>query len=208
MAKDKDKKKSKKKDKAKGKLGKSDFLKEVKSKKDEIKSKRSKKKSDKSKTTPSAGAESKKGSGLSQQAEAVKSAVTNAASNAAANVTNAATSITREITSKVARHATEPQLESFEMPDDQTLFALANLFKIFSDPTRLRILFSLVDGPRCVADISEAAGVTQGATSHQLRSMKQEHLVDFERDGKQVFYSLSDNRVQTLLAQGLSYIGE
>lgn len=213
--KDKDKKKGKKKDKAKGKLGKSDFLKEVKSKKDEIKSKRSKKKSAKDKPTPDKDAEAKKGSGLSQQAEAVRTAVTNAAtsvgtaaSNAAANVTNAATNITREITSKVARHATEPQLESFEMPDDQTLFSLANLFKIFSDPTRLRILFSLVDGPRCVADISAAAGVTQGATSHQLRSMKQEQLVDFERDGKQVFYSLADNRVQTLLAQGLSYIGE
>lgn len=113
-----------------------------------------------------------------------------------------------EAASTGAKHASTYQLETFEIPAEETLFNLASLFKIFSDPTRLNILFSLVDGPRCVADISAAAGVTQGATSHQLRSMKQEHLVDFERDGKQVFYSLADNRVQTMLAQGLSYIGE
>ena len=81
-------------------------------------------------------------------------------------------------------------------------------FTIFADPTRLKILFSLVEGPKCVADISAAAGVTQGATSHQLRNMKQESVVDFVRDGKQVIYSLADDRVQALLAQGLSYIDE
>lgn len=88
------------------------------------------------------------------------------------------------------------------------LYGLSNLFKIFADPTRLKILFSLVEGPKCVADISAAAGVTQGATSHQLRNMKQESVVDFVRDGKQVIYSLADDRVQALLAQGLSYIDE
>lgn len=226
MAKDKDKKKNKKKDKAKKKLANSDFLKEVKSKTDEMKSKLDKKKADKESAAAEREVEPKKGIDFSQQAEAVKAAVTSAAanvtnaasntaanvasvaSNTAANVANAASNLTREITSKVAKHSTEPTLESFEIPDEETLFKLANLFKIFSDPTRLKILFSLVDGPRCVADISEAAGVTQGATSHQLRSMKQEQLVDFERDGKQVFYSLADNRVQTLLARGLTCIGE
>ena len=88
------------------------------------------------------------------------------------------------------------------------LYGLSNLFKIFADPTRLKILFSLVEGPKCVADISAAAGVTQGATSHQLRNMKQESVVDFVRDGKQVIYSLADDRVQALLAPGLSYIDE
>ena len=88
------------------------------------------------------------------------------------------------------------------------LYGLSKLFKSFADPTRLKILFSLVEGPKCVADISAAAGVTQGATSHQLRNMKQESVVDFVRDGKQVIYSLADDRVQALLAQGLSYIDE
>ena len=95
---------------------------------------------------------------------------------------------------------------NFKMPSEESLFSLANLFKIFADPTRLKILYSLVEGPKCVADIAHAAGVTQGATSHQLRSMKQERLVDFVRDGKQVIYSLADDRVQTLLSQGYSYI--
>ena len=94
------------------------------------------------------------------------------------------------------------------MPEENMLYGLSNLFKIFADPTRLKILFSLVEGPKCVADISAAAGVTQGATSHQLRNMKQESVVDFVRDGKQVIYSLADDRVQALLAQGLSYIDE
>lgn len=93
-------------------------------------------------------------------------------------------------------------------PDDEGLTKLSSFFKIFADPTRLRILYALAEGPKCVADIAAAAGVTQGATSHQLRSMKQEKLVDFERDGKQVIYSLADDRVQTLLAQGYSYINE
>lgn len=99
-----------------------------------------------------------------------------------------------------------PEPEPLEMPDEERLFSLANLFKIFSDPTRLRILYALAEGPKCVADISEAAGVTQGATSHQLRSMKQEHLVDFVRDGKQVIYSLADDRVEDLLRQGEAYL--
>lgn len=106
------------------------------------------------------------------------------------------------------QHESKKAPQTLEMPDEDKLFALAALFKIFGDPTRLRILFSLAAGPKCVADISQAAQVTQGATSHQLRSMKQEHLVDFVRDGKQVIYSLADERVEALLAQGLSYISE
>lgn len=102
--------------------------------------------------------------------------------------------------------ASGARASQFKLPDEDTLYDLANLFKIFADPTRLRILYSLIDGPRCVADISEFAGVTQGATSHQLRSMKQERLVKFVRKGKQVFYSIADDRVQVMLAQGLSYI--
>lgn len=150
---------------------------------------------------------------VSKAADALKAEVQKAGAalaGAKETVTKAAAAVVpkQEPAAGAAKHATTAQLETFEIPSEDTLFSLANLFKIFSDPTRLKILFSLVDGPRCVADIAEAAGVTQGATSHQLRSMKQEHLVDFERDGKQVFYSLADNRVQTMLAQGLSYIDE
>lgn len=144
-------------------------------------------------------------------AEALKAEVQKAGvalSGAKDTVAKAASAAVKKEEAAAPKHTADPQLESFEMPSEETLFNLANLFKIFSDPTRLKILFSLVDGPRCVADISEAAGVTQGATSHQLRSMKQERLVDFERDGKQVFYSLADGRVQTLLAKGLSCIDE
>lgn len=108
----------------------------------------------------------------------------------------------------VGKHAIRRDCPSFTMPEEDMLYGLSNLFKIFADPTRLKILFSLVEGPKCVADISAAAGVTQGATSHQLRNMKQESVVDFVRDGKQVIYSLADDRVQALLAQGLSYIDE
>lgn len=108
----------------------------------------------------------------------------------------------------MGKHAIRRDRPSFTMPEENMLYGLSNLFKIFADPTRLKILFSLVEGPKCVADISAAAGVTQGATSHQLRNMKQESVVDFVRDGKQVIYSLADDRVQALLAQGLSYIDE
>mgnify|MGYP002533913124 CR=1 FL=1 len=111
-------------------------------------------------------------------------------------------------TTGVGKHAIRRDRPSFTMPEEDMLYGLSNLFKIFADPTRLKILFSLVEGPKCVADISAAAGVTQGATSHQLRNMKQESVVDFVRDGKQVIYSLADDRVQALLAQGLSYIDE
>lgn len=106
------------------------------------------------------------------------------------------------------RHSLGMQPVKVVTPDDEGLAKLSSFFKIFADPTRLRILYALAEGPKCVADIAAAAGVTQGATSHQLRSMKQEKLVDFVRDGKQVIYSLADERVRALLAQGYSYINE
>ncbi len=99
-------------------------------------------------------------------------------------------------------------LQDYEMPSEEMLYDLADLFKVFADTTRIKILYALMDGDMCVADIAEVVDVTQSAVSHQLRSMKQAHLVKFRRDGKQIIYSLSDDHVYTMLAQGLSHICE
>ena len=94
------------------------------------------------------------------------------------------------------------------MPDEEILYDLADLFKVFSDTTRIKILYALMSGERCVADIAEAVGASQSAVSHQLRILKASRLVKFQRDGKNVLYSLSDEHVYTVIAQGLSHICE
>ncbi|MBQ3302899.1 MAG: winged helix-turn-helix transcriptional regulator [Eggerthellaceae bacterium] len=94
------------------------------------------------------------------------------------------------------------------MPTEEMLYDLADLFKVFSDTTRIKILYSLMNGELCVADIADAIGATQSAVSHQLRILKQAHLVKFQRDGKNVLYSLSDDHVYTMLAQGMTHICE
>ena len=98
--------------------------------------------------------------------------------------------------------------DASSLPDEETLFELAELYKIFADTTRLKILYALMGEGMCVADIAEFAGVTQSAVSHQLRSMKQAHLVTFKREGKQVAYKLAGTRVQAILAQGLAHFDE
>ena len=95
-----------------------------------------------------------------------------------------------------------------ELPDEELLYDLADLFKVFSDTTRIKILYALMGHNRCVADIAEIVGATQSAVSHQLRTLKQARLVKFQRDGKNVIYSLSDNHVYTMLAQGMTHICE
>ena len=94
------------------------------------------------------------------------------------------------------------------MPDEEILYDLADLFKVFSDTTRIKILFALMNGELCVADIAETIGATQSAVSHQLRILKQTRLVKFQREGKNVLYSLSDDHVYTMLAQGMNHICE
>lgn len=94
------------------------------------------------------------------------------------------------------------------MPDEELLYDLADLFKVFSDTTRIKILYSLMHGELCVADIAESVGASQSAVSHQLRILKAARLVKFQRDGKNVLYSLSDDHVQTVLAQGMTHICE
>lgn len=95
-----------------------------------------------------------------------------------------------------------------ELPDEDTLFDLAELFKIFGDSTRIKILFVLLENEMSVNAIAEALGMTQSAVSHQLRILKTNGLVKFSRDGKSLIYSLADSHVHSILAQGLDHIGE
>lgn len=98
--------------------------------------------------------------------------------------------------------------EPAPIPNEEVLYDLADLFKTFGDTTRIKILFSLMGQSLCVAHIAEMIGATQSAVSHQLRTLKQARLVKFERDGKNIIYSLADDHVYTMLAQGLDHICE
>ncbi len=90
--------------------------------------------------------------------------------------------------------------------DEDTLYKLADLFKIFSDSTRIRILDILIKRELCVQDIADELEMTQSAISHQLRILKQAHLVKSRRDGKTIYYSLADDHVATIMAQGLEHV--
>ena len=94
------------------------------------------------------------------------------------------------------------------MPYETELDALAELFKVFGDPTRIRILFVLFEAEVCVCDLARALNMTQSAVSHQLRILKQSRLVKNRREGKSVFYSLADDHVRTVIAQGREHILE
>ena len=94
------------------------------------------------------------------------------------------------------------------MPDDASLFALADLYKVFGDSTRIKILYVLYETELCVCDIAALLGMQISAISHQLRVLKQARLVKFRRAGKTVFYSLDDDHIHSILAQGLEHISE
>ncbi len=85
-----------------------------------------------------------------------------------------------------------------QQTSDETLYRLAELFKVFGDPTRIRILHSLAMGELCVQDIADKLSMTQSAISHQLRILKQMALVKFRREGKTIYYSLADDHVKTI----------
>ena len=91
---------------------------------------------------------------------------------------------------------------------DDTLYQLADLFKVFGDPTRIRILSVLSKQELCVQDIADSLSMTQSAISHQLRILKQSALVKFRREGKTIYYSLADDHVATIMAQGLEHVCE
>lgn len=95
-----------------------------------------------------------------------------------------------------------------KMPEDEILYDLADLFKIFGDTTRIKILYVLFESEMCVCDIAQLLGMTQSAISHQLRALKQSKLVKYRRDGKTVFYSLADTHVRMILDQGMEHVAE
>lgn len=94
------------------------------------------------------------------------------------------------------------------MPKEELLYDLAEFFKVFGDSTRIKILYVLLQTEMCVCDIGQILNVSQSAVSHQLRFLKQMQLVKFRREGKTIFYSLSDGHIKTILSQGLEHIEE
>lgn len=95
-----------------------------------------------------------------------------------------------------------------DLPDEEEMNDLAELFKIFGDVTRIRILFSLFEAERSVNEIAEILDMTQSAVSHQLKILRQAKLVGARRDGKQIFYSLADEHVHTIIRVGREHIEE
>ena len=94
------------------------------------------------------------------------------------------------------------------LPAEELLYDLSELFKVFGDSTRIRILFVLFEAEVCVCDLAQALNMTQSAVSHQLRILKQNRLVKSRREGKSVFYSLSDDHVRSIIGQGMEHITE
>ena len=95
-----------------------------------------------------------------------------------------------------------------EMPDEDTLFDLTELFRLFGDSTRMRILYALFEAELCVCDIAALLGMTQSAISHQLRALRSARLVKGRREGKTVFYALADDHVKVIINQGLEHVAE
>lgn len=107
-------------------------------------------------------------------------------------------------------HVHEDKVEKVRslMPPEEQLLSLAELFKVFGDGTRIRILYALFEDEICVCDIAKLLGMTQSAVSHQLRILKQAHLIRSRRDGKTIFYALADDHVATLIRQGMEHVCE
>ena len=101
-----------------------------------------------------------------------------------------------------------PQPEALDMPDDEVLYELADLFRVFGDSTRINTLYALHDNELCVQDIANAVHLSQSAVSHQLRVLKDSKLVRFRRDGKTVYYALDDDHVRSILSMGMDHIEE
>ncbi len=94
------------------------------------------------------------------------------------------------------------------LPPEEALYDLAELYKVFGDSTRIKILYVLFESEMCVCDIAETLGMSISAISHQLRVLKNSRLVSFRREGKTIIYSLADDHVRTILDQGMEHIGE
>lgn len=97
---------------------------------------------------------------------------------------------------------------SDQVPTEEELYDLAELFKVFGDSTRIKILYVLVESDMSVGDIAQALNMTQSSISHQLRVLKQSRLVRFRREGKNIVYSLADDHVHTIMSQVLEHLEE
>ena len=95
-----------------------------------------------------------------------------------------------------------------DMPEDELLQDLGDLFKVFGDTTRIKIMYALYEGEMCVCAISELLNMTQSAISHQLKTLKDATLVSARREGKEMYYSLSDEHVKSIIAEGYEHITE
>ncbi|MBR6033371.1 MAG: winged helix-turn-helix transcriptional regulator [Clostridia bacterium] len=93
-------------------------------------------------------------------------------------------------------------------PNDDSVIDLADMFKIFADSTRLKIICAIMKEELCVCDLCELLGLNQTTVSHQLKTLRDSKLVKYRRDGKQIFYSLEDDHVTQILSAGLSHISE
>jgi len=105
-------------------------------------------------------------------------------------------------------HSVLLQLVRDEIPSDETLSDLADLFKIFGDSTRIKIMFALFEEEMCVCAIAELLGMTQSAISHQLKVLKDANLVANRREGKTIYYRLSDEHVKSIIGQGFDHLLE
>lgn len=94
------------------------------------------------------------------------------------------------------------------MPDEEMFYRLSELYKVFGDSTRIKILYALFEAEMCVCDIAALLGMNQSAISHQLRVLKQSQLVKFRRDGKAIYYSLDDDHVRTIIGMGIEHLTE
>lgn len=95
-----------------------------------------------------------------------------------------------------------------QQPDDEILYDLAELFKVFGDSTRIKILYSLFETELCVYDIARLLNLSQSSVSHQLRILKTSKLVKFRREGKSIFYSLDDEHVRAIISMGMEHVEE
>lgn len=95
-----------------------------------------------------------------------------------------------------------------QLPPDEDICDLADFFKVFGDSSRLRVLWALHQGELCVTHLAEMLNMSAAAVSHQLKILRQSHLVRSRRDGKNIYYSLADDHVQKILDMGLEHIYE
>ena len=127
------------------------------------------------------------------------------------NKNTTADAMDEELKAAAAEETSNPDIVKAvaeKLPDEELLYDVAELFKVFGDSTRVRIICALFESEMCVCDIAGVLNMTQSAISHQLRVLKQARLVKYRREGKTVFYSLADKHIQTIFDQAFEHIME